>query len=149
MPGRPSVNFRFGRDAFKTLLFGVALCAVIFSTSVAHAQILYGSLTGTVSDKTGAVIPGITVTITDQGTGQIRSDKNGRGWLLPDCRRYSPEPIPCRFQRPGTLPDTSRKTSRWKLTARCAETSLLRRPLFPRRSRSPKRLRNCKPKPRK
>jgi len=75
MPGRPSVNFRVRRDAFKTLLFGVALCAVIFSASVAHAQILYGSLTGTVSDKTGAVIPGIAVTITDQGTGQIRSDK--------------------------------------------------------------------------
>jgi hypothetical protein len=41
----------------------------------AHAQILYGSVTGTVSDKTGAVIPNVTVTLTNQGTGELRSAK--------------------------------------------------------------------------
>ena len=57
------------RAARLAVLVGVAL---LFSIS-ASAQILYGSLTGTVTDKTGAVIPNIPVTITDQGTGAVRT----------------------------------------------------------------------------
>jgi hypothetical protein len=37
------------------------------------AQVLYGSLVGTVQDKTGAVIPGASVTVTNQGTGEVRT----------------------------------------------------------------------------
>jgi Carboxypeptidase regulatory-like domain/TonB dependent receptor len=36
------------------------------------AQTTFGSITGTVSDPTGAVIPGIPVTVTNEGTGQQR-----------------------------------------------------------------------------
>ncbi|MGP8187815.1 MAG: carboxypeptidase regulatory-like domain-containing protein [Terracidiphilus sp.] len=50
----------------------VAGVMLLFSLS-ASAQILYGSITGTVTDKTGAVIPNVSVTITDQGTGATRS----------------------------------------------------------------------------
>jgi len=53
----------------------VAILALFAVTSAAHAQILYGSLTGTVTDKTGAVIPNVTLTLTNQGTGAIRSEK--------------------------------------------------------------------------
>jgi Carboxypeptidase regulatory-like domain len=34
------------------------------------AQVLYGSLSGTVQDSTGAVVPGAAVTVTNAGTGQ-------------------------------------------------------------------------------
>jgi hypothetical protein len=53
--------------------WALSFLALAISGSVASAQILYGSLTGTISDKTGAVIPKVTVTITDQGTGQVRT----------------------------------------------------------------------------
>jgi hypothetical protein len=51
-----------------------AFMAVILVSTAAHAQILYGSITGTVSDTTGAVIPNVSVTITNQGTGAVRAD---------------------------------------------------------------------------
>jgi hypothetical protein len=48
-----------------------------------NAQVLYGSITGTVSDTAGAVIPGVAVTITDQGTKAVRSTTaNGQGTYL-------------------------------------------------------------------
>ena len=72
MFGRPR-NF-FGsiriltRAARLVALVGVVL---LFSLS-ASAQILYGSLTGTVTDTSGAVVPNVAVMITDQGTGAVR-----------------------------------------------------------------------------
>src|ERR1039458_7659049 len=58
------------------LIFGAMAIAV----PSARAQVLYGSITGTVTDASGAVIPAITVTVTNQGTGDIRSTKaNGQG----------------------------------------------------------------------
>ena len=41
-----------------------------------HGQVLYGSLVGTVTDPSGAVIPNADITVTDIGTGQIRQDKS-------------------------------------------------------------------------
>ncbi len=51
----------------------------------AQAQVLYGSVVGTVTDQSGAVIPGATVTITNTQTGQIRegtSDTSGTYSIL-------------------------------------------------------------------
>jgi hypothetical protein len=53
----------------------IALVAVILAGGTTYAQILYGSLTGTVADSSGAVIPNVTVTITNQGTGEARTEK--------------------------------------------------------------------------
>ena len=48
----------------------VALAATLFLLpSSATAQALYGSMTGTVTDDSGAAIPGVTVTVTNEGTG--------------------------------------------------------------------------------
>jgi hypothetical protein len=66
------MNHRLKAGAFGVLLV-VALLAICFVSSTANAQILYGSITGTVADKTGAVIPGVAVTLTNQGTGAVRS----------------------------------------------------------------------------
>ncbi len=73
MSGRPDMNHRFNAGTIGTLLVAVALLAICFGSMTANAQILYGSITGSVADKTGAVIPGAAVTLTNQGTGAVRS----------------------------------------------------------------------------
>jgi len=67
----------------------LALCAGIFGVLVlifalqrpANAQVLYGSMVGTATDPSGAVVPNAGVTATNSGTGQTRTDTtdaNGR-----------------------------------------------------------------------
>ncbi len=54
-----------------------AICALFLSASLAphvHAQAVYGSIVGTVTDQSGAVIPNVTVTATNVGTGQAKTD---------------------------------------------------------------------------
>ncbi len=61
-----------GRRALRIVAAVIALLT-LSAIPALHAQILYGSVTGTVSDKTGAVVPNVTVTLTNQGTGEVRS----------------------------------------------------------------------------
>ena len=75
MFGRPTKKSRKVRNMIRSAkLAGVTLVLLLLSVS-AHAQILYGSITGTVTDKTGAVIPGVAVTITNQGTAAVRTHR--------------------------------------------------------------------------
>lgn len=63
----------------RLLVFAILLM-VAGSLSVARAQTSFGQISGTVSDATGAVVPGATVTVIDSATNQSRStttDKNG------------------------------------------------------------------------
>ena len=75
MSGRPKSEFRVQQCAIRILVTVIALSAMFLASTAANAQILYGSITGSVTDKTGAVIPNVTVTITDQGTGEVRTEK--------------------------------------------------------------------------
>lgn len=50
----------------------VAILTATFFTSITHAQ-SFGEITGTISDSTGAVVPGATVTVTNTATSQARS----------------------------------------------------------------------------
>ncbi len=68
------------------LLLALALIAGI--TPTLKAQVLYGSIVGTVRDATGAVVPGANVTVTETGTNDSRSaltNENG-GYTLSTVR---------------------------------------------------------------
>ncbi len=53
------------RNWSVTLALGLFACASLLFLTPASAQSVYGSIFGTVSDKTGAAIPGATITVTD------------------------------------------------------------------------------------
>ena len=74
----------------KRFLGLFAIVLLLVSASVSLAQIIFGSIIGTVTDSTGAVIPGATVTVTDVSKGtSVTSTTNGSGeftvdHLIPD-----------------------------------------------------------------
>jgi hypothetical protein len=51
------------------LIFATSL---LFTSTYSTAQVLYGSMVGTVTDESGAVVSGATVKITNVGTGETR-----------------------------------------------------------------------------
>ena len=83
MSEQDSVMVRMFRSVGLVLAL---LCALTLGGSVAHGQVLYGSITGTVHDKTSAVVPNATVTLTNEGTGETRSTvTDGSGdYRVPD-----------------------------------------------------------------
>jgi hypothetical protein len=70
----------------------MALLAIgcLLTHAPARAQSVYGSVFGTVTDKTGAVVPGATITVTDEAKGTVEtavSNDSGEfnvGHLVPD-----------------------------------------------------------------
>ena len=66
-----------GWMAASRWLLGTALLTALLMAAGAQAQVLYGTLTGSVTDKTGAVVPKVIVTVTNQGTGVVRSATAG------------------------------------------------------------------------
>src|SRR5579863_5428826 len=56
------------RTALALALFA---CANLLLVSPARAQSVYGSLFGTVTDKSGAAVPGATITVTDESKGTV------------------------------------------------------------------------------
>jgi hypothetical protein len=74
------------RTARACLAAGVLTLAA--SAIWAQAQSTYAAIEGTITDESGAVLPGVSVTVTNQGTGLVRSattdDTGGyRALLLP------------------------------------------------------------------
>jgi len=61
--------FRDVRKSVVTIGLMTAVVAVVLMPAPAAAQILYGSLTGTVTDQQKAAMPGVAVTATNTGTG--------------------------------------------------------------------------------
>ena len=57
------------RVFLRRLLMAVFVIAATFGEQGASAQVLYGSLVGTVTDPNGAVVPGASVLATNQDTG--------------------------------------------------------------------------------
>jgi hypothetical protein len=73
MTGKASGGIRNMRVFHCVVFTALATALLIFAASTAHAQILYGSITGTVTDKTGAVVPNVAITLTNQDTGDKRT----------------------------------------------------------------------------
>ncbi len=64
------------RSTLRMLAY--SLLAVLLSIPLGlHAQQYSGTIVGTVTDTTGAAIPGATVTVTNTGTGAKVSQKSG------------------------------------------------------------------------
>ncbi len=77
--------FQRAQNLLMALLVGGFLLAPMCVQRL-NAQVLYGSVVGTVTDQTGAVVPGATVVITNVQTGQTRegvSDATGN-YLIPN-----------------------------------------------------------------
>jgi len=51
----------------------IALMAFLFMAGSLHGQTVAGTVTGTVTDPTGAIVPGATVTVKNTDTGELRS----------------------------------------------------------------------------
>ena len=56
----------------KRITIALTIASVLFLTAAAHAQNIFGSIVGTVSDSSGAVLPGAHVTVSNIGTGEKR-----------------------------------------------------------------------------
>ena len=56
----------------SSVFAAIAVLVLVFSP-VAVAQTITGNIIGTVSDETGAVLPGVEVTVQNQDTGVSRS----------------------------------------------------------------------------
>jgi hypothetical protein len=76
---------------FRTaLVLALFACASMLLTAPAHAQSVYGSIFGTVTDSTGAAVSGATVTVKDEAKGTVvTAVSNGSGdysvpHLIPD-----------------------------------------------------------------
>jgi len=59
----------------------LVVAAVVFGTALVHPALLWaqaaGAITGIVSDQSGAVIPGVTIDVTNTATGQVRTAVTG------------------------------------------------------------------------
>ena len=61
----------------KRVRGGLALFAFLFCASLAEAQLTRGTITGTVTDQSGAAVPGAAITITNVDTGVARTSETG------------------------------------------------------------------------
>ena len=57
----------------RSPVFGAIAVLVLFFSPIASAQVTTGSISGTVADETGAILPGVEVTINNLDTGLSRT----------------------------------------------------------------------------
>ncbi len=66
-------------------LFSAVVLAALFTSTYTYAQAVYGSIYGTVTDASGAVVPGATVTVEDVAKGTSSTvTSNGSGEFAAD-----------------------------------------------------------------
>jgi len=77
---------KYGHPGMRILASALVLAALAALPCLASAQALYGTLNGTVTDKTGAVVPNVGITVTSQDTGAVRTTTTGAqgDYLVPN-----------------------------------------------------------------
>jgi hypothetical protein len=106
-------NHREQRTHLRGAFF-LVITALLFAVAPLIAQIVYGSLVGTVTDTSGAVVSGATVTLSNLGTSERRTtqtDVNGGYQFLtlvpghyevdvekPGFKRFSRQPVDVQVQ---------------------------------------------------
>ena len=103
---------------------GLALASVVVCATAASAQTTLGRLGGTVLDSSGAVLPGATITLTNENTNQVQtavSGENGRTGS-PRCRSAPTRSrLPSKASRPRASPNVSVAVGQeYSLTAQLA-----------------------------
>jgi hypothetical protein len=116
----------------RYVLLVAALClAALLSLPAAHAQAVYGSIYGTVTDTTGAAIPNAKVKVTDIGKNtSTNTVTNGAGdyrvdHLIPDTYRVDVEaPGFQKYSNPGVIvyADTAPKVDAKMVVGSAAQT---------------------------
>ncbi len=71
-----------GVKGLRALLL-VVFVGLVCSCGLVYSQGTNGSLTGQITDPTGAAIVGATVTLTNVGTNFVQTGNNGLHWRLP------------------------------------------------------------------
>ncbi|MBV9678544.1 MAG: carboxypeptidase regulatory-like domain-containing protein, partial [Acidobacteriaceae bacterium] len=82
---------------------GGALCFLVCVTAAAFGQLYTGSITGTVKDPTGAVVPNANVTITDVGKGFNYTATTDNGGIF-TVKNLPPATYKERVEAPGFTP---------------------------------------------
>ena len=81
----------------STVAFLAGLMLVVVATATpVHAQRQLGAIQGTITDQTGGVIPGVTVTVTNKNTGEVRTTVTNEVGIY-----RLPEPRPRDLRRRG------------------------------------------------
>ena len=115
----------------RRLLGLMSIAVLLASAPVSFAQAIYGSITGTVADATGAVIPGATITIVDVAKGTtVTATSNASGeftveHLIPDTYNVKVTASGFKGYETNGLPvsaDTSRKVEAVMQTGATGET---------------------------
>ena len=84
-------------QAVWTLCLGVGIAIL---PQAANAQAVYGSIYGTVTDASGAAIPGATVTVTDEAKGtSVTAKSNESGGY--SVEHLIPDPYTVKVEAPG------------------------------------------------
>ena len=73
MTVKSTVDYRANQNPIHRLFMILALTTLILGTHSANGQVLYGALTGTLTDRSGAVVPNTEVVITNESTGAVRT----------------------------------------------------------------------------
>jgi hypothetical protein len=88
------MSYKLKSPGSRTLLL-LAIVLLLLVSTHSHAQAIYGSIFGQVTDKSGAAVPGATITVTDESKGTtVTSTSNGNGeyavdHLIPDTYTVS------------------------------------------------------------
>lgn len=106
MRARPQIKFPLLPGAMGLLLVFALLAP--FPGTRATAQVLYGSIAGTVTDTSGALVPNVPVTITNESTGETRSvTANAQGEYA--LRDVLPGPYTITVNPPGNFAKFTQK----------------------------------------